>query len=238
MLPHFFYSTPLAPCPYLSGKFERKIATELKSPWPENLHNALSRAGFRRSHGIAYVPACPDCSACIPTRINVSEFRPDRTMRRVLARNADLSCVFAPPIATDEHFTLFAHYQKARHATGDMVQMTDEDYRSMIEESPIKTYLVEYRGHAGELLATCLTDQMDDGLSAVYSYYTASTSRRSLGTYMILSLIDHARRLKLPYVYLGFWIQNCRKMAYKSRFSGLEGYLNGQWTPLQETPLR
>lgn len=149
-----------------------------------------------------------------------------------MGKNADLVPRLAPPQATDEHYALFSHYQKIRHSAGDMVQMSDEDYRSMVEESPIATFLSEFRLQTGELQAACLMDQMDDGLSAVYSYYTAASPRRSLGTYMVLSLIEQARTMNLPYVYLGYWIADCRKMSYKTRFSALEGYMNGHWQPL------
>ena len=232
MRPYFFYSTPLSLCPYLSGKLERKVATELIGPNVEGLHDSLSRAGFRRSHAIAYVPACPECEACIPTRISVTHFKADRTMRRVIYRNADLVRTFVPPRATDEHYSLFSNYQKNRHETGDMVQMSSEDFRSMVEDSPINTFLTEFRTCDGTLKAACLTDKMDDGLSAVYSYFSSEDPRRSLGIYIVLSLIDYARTLALPYVYLGYWVAESRKMSYKTRFSALEGYRSGQWLPI------
>lgn len=233
MRPYFFYSTPLALCPYLSGKLERKVATELNGTQATGLHDTLSRAGFRRSHAIAYVPACPECEACIPTRIDVNRFKANRTMRRVIHRNADLIRGFVTPQATDEHYLLFSSYQKNRHGTGDMVQMSSEDFRSMVEDSPINTFLSEFRTADGTLEAACLTDRMDDGLSAVYSYFSDNEPRRSLGIHMVLSLIDYAHTLALPYLYLGYWVAESRKMSYKARFSGLEGYRTGRWQPIR-----
>jgi arginine-tRNA-protein transferase len=211
---------------------ERKIVTELSGPDAEALHEALSRAGFRRSHSIAYTPACPGCNACIPVRIVIPEFQPKRTMRRIVKANATLSARQIPPRATAEHYRLFSAYQEARHAGGDMALMGFYDYRSMVEDSPIKTFIVEFRSPDNTLKAVALTDRMSDGLSAVYSFYDPSARSASLGTYVILWLAAEARRLGLPYVYLGYWIPESNKMSYKSRFAPLEYFGPGGWQPL------
>jgi arginine-tRNA-protein transferase len=231
--PHFFFTTAPLPCPYITGRLERKIVTELNGPDAEVLHEALSRAGFRRSHSIAYTPACPGCNACIPVRIVAEGFAPDRTMRRIVRANDDLIATRVPARATAEQYRLFSRYQESRHSGGDMALMGFYDYRSMVEDSPIETFLVEYRTNDGTLIATCLADGMSDGLSAVYSFYEPDMPRRSLGTYIVTWLVEEALRRRLPYVYLGYWIAESRKMSYKSRFSPLEAFGPNGWQVLE-----
>jgi arginine-tRNA-protein transferase len=230
--PHFFFTTAPLPCPYVSGRLERKIVTELNGAEADTLHEALSRAGFRRSHSIAYTPACPGCNACIPVRIVVDGFRPDRTMRRVMRGNAGLTARRVPARATADQFRLFSRYQESRHSGGDMALMGFYDYRSMVEDSPIETFIVEFRDEAGELRAACLSDRMSDGLSAVYSFFDPDLEERSLGTFMVLWLVEESRRQSLPFVYLGYWIAESRKMSYKTRFQPLEAFGPDGWKRL------
>lgn len=232
--PHFFFTTAALPCPYLPERLERKIVTELNGPDSEVLHEALSRAGFRRSHSIAYTPACPGCNACVPVRINARQFDPDRTMRKVWRRNTDLTARLVPARATSEQYKLFSRYQESRHAGGDMALMGFYDYRSMVEDSPIDTFLLEFRLPDDNLVAVCLTDRMSDGLSAVYSFYAPDLAERSLGTFMVLWLIERSLDLGLPFVYLGYWIAESRKMAYKSRFQPLEAFGPNGWHRLED----
>ncbi|MDA8231227.1 MAG: arginyltransferase [Magnetospirillum sp.] len=234
--PHFFFTTAPLPCPYIPGRLERKIVTELNGPDAEVLHEALSRAGFRRSHSIAYTPACPGCNACIPVRIVVGSFLPDRTMRRIRRANADLTAQRVPARATAEHYRLFSRYQECRHKGGDMALMGFYDYRSMVEDSPIETFVIEFRRRDGALMAACLADRMSDGLSAVYSFYEPDLPQRSLGTYVVLWLVEEALRSGLPYVYLGYWIAESRKMSYKSRFRPLEAFGPNGWRVLDLPP--
>jgi arginine-tRNA-protein transferase len=233
--PHFFFTTAPLPCPYIAGRLERKIVTELNGPDADVLHEALSRAGFRRSHSIAYTPACPGCSACIPVRIVAGGFRPNRTMRKVLKANSGLTATRVPARASAEQFRLFARYQESRHSGGDMALMGFYDYRSMVEDSPIDTSVIEFRRHDGTLLACCLADRMSDGLSAVYSFFDPDFNECSFGTYVVLWLIDDANRQNLPYVYLGYWIAESRKMSYKTRFQPLEAFGPNGWHPLTPT---
>lgn len=231
--PHFFFTTAPLPCPYIAGRLERKIVTELNGSDADTLHEALSRAGFRRSHSIAYTPACPGCAACVPVRIVTQEFQPDRTMRRLFKANAGLTARQVPARASADQFRLFARYQESRHSGGDMALMGFYDYRSMVEDSPIDTFIVEFRDAEGELRAACLTDRMSDGLSAVYSFFDPDLSNQSLGTYMVLWLVEAARRQDLPYVYLGYWIAESRKMSYKTRFRPLEAFGADGWRGLE-----
>ena len=227
--PQFFYTTAPLPCPYLPGRTERKIVTELSGTEAEALHERLSRAGFRRSHNIAYAPVCPGCQACVPIRVVSEEFTPDRTQRRILRANADLTISEMPARATAEQFTLFQRYQKNRHADGDMAAMGYYDYRAMIEDTPISTGILEFRDAQDRLLGACLTDWLADGLSAVYSFFDTDQEKRSLGTFAVLWLIGRARSLGLPYVYLGYWVPESRKMAYKARFRPSEILMSGAW---------
>ena len=227
--PQFFYTTAPLPCPYLPGRTERKIVTELSGTEAEALHERLSRAGFRRSHNIAYAPVCPGCQACVPIRVVSEEFTPERTQRRILRANADLTVSEMPARATAEQFTLFQRYQKNRHADGDMAAMGYYDYRAMIEDTPISTGILEFRDAQDRLLGACLTDWLADGLSAVYSFFDTDEDKRSLGTFAVLWLIGRARSLGLPYVYLGYWVPESRKMAYKARFRPSEILISGAW---------
>ena len=228
-----FYSTRQAPCPYLPDRLERKVFTELVGGdrEPEALHETLTAAGFRRSHGIAYKPICQGCDSCVPVRVRTAEFEPNPSLRRVLIRNAEIAVAETGALATPEQFDLFARYEQARHAEGGMASMDFDDYQAMVEESPIQTSLFEFRDPDGKLIAVALTDVMQDGLSMVYSFFEPGMARRSLGTYMILWHIHFAVGRGSTYLYLGYWIKESRKMAYKGRFTPLERLGPDGWTP-------
>jgi len=227
-----FMITAEVPCPYLPGRMERKLVTELKGDKAPALFNLLSHAGFRRSHNIAYRPACPGCNACVPVRIHAARFKPSRSMRRIARRNADLRLAILPAKPTHEQFALFARYIAGRHAEGEMISMGPTDYGGMIGNSPVDTRLLECRDASGALIACCLTDWGLDGISAVYSFFDPAQTARSLGTFVVLALIQEALRQSLPYLYLGYWIAESRKMAYKQKFQPLEAYGAKGWQPL------
>ncbi len=235
--PQFFYTTAPLPCPYVPGRTERKVVTEITGPDADTLHDRLSRAGFRRSHNIAYAPVCPGCNACVPIRIPVATFQPDRSLRRILRANAGLEGFDVPARATAEQFQLFQRYQLARHSDGDMATMTFYDYRAMVEDTPIETQVIEFREPDDRLMGTCLMDRLGDGLSAVYSCFLPGHEKRSLGSFAILWLIERARALDLPYVYLGYWVQESRKMAYKARFRPCEVLAGGTWRTMTDADL-
>jgi len=220
------------PCPYVPGLVERNLFTELRGPGAHQLHNQLTLAGFRRSHHIVYRPACPQCSACQPVRVLAREFATTRSLRRVAARNADLTVKIRRPLASQEQFALFAHYQRSRHSGGEMAAMTFADYRAMVEDTAVETHLVEFYCPRRHLIAAILMDRLDDGLSAVYSFFDPDAIDRSLGTFMILWLIGQARTMDLPHVYLGYWIEQSAKMAYKMRFQPLETLRPEGWRRL------
>jgi leucyl-tRNA---protein transferase len=227
--PQFFFTTAPLPCPYLPDRLERKLVTELSGSVADSAHESLARSGFRRSHSIAYAPACPGCKACVPVRVAATEFRRRRSLGRIWRQNEDLIAIKVPARASTEQYELFARYQQSRHSGSDMALMGFYEYSAMIEDSPIDTFLVEYRDASGALCAVCLTDRTSDGLSAVYSFFETSKARDGLGNYVVLWLIEQAQRLELPYVYLGYWIENSPKMAYKARFQPLEQLIENGW---------
>jgi len=228
----FFFATAPLPCPYLPGRLERRVVTELVGRDAAALHDRLSLAGFRRSHNIAYAPACTGCQACIPVRIEIARFRPSRSQRRVLSRNRHLTAVEMRPAASGEQYEIFADYQESRHGGGDMAKMEYLDYQALVEETPVDTNLVEFRDCDRRLVAACLMDRVENGLSAVYSFFKPELGRLSLGTYMILWMVERTRALGLAYVYLGYWIDGCEKMSYKAQFRPLEARTPEGWRPL------
>jgi len=221
-------------CPYLPGRTERKLLTEISGPDARRRYDLLSLAGFRRSHRFAYRPACANCSACVPVRVAVEAFQPGRSLRRIQRTNADISAEMVPAKATPEQFALFRRYIESRHGDGEMTGMTEQEYRAMVEASDIDTRLAEFRAPDGTLLAVCLLDWLADGPSAVYSFFDPEESRRSLGTYVVLWLIGAAQEAAAAHVYLGYWIEGSRKMAYKARFRPLEALTGAAWGPLGE----
>lgn len=252
-LPHApqFYVTAPQPCPYLHGRAERKLFTALHGDNAADLNNALSRQGFRRSQNVLYRPSCESCTACMSARIRVADFVPSRTQRKLLRRNAALRRLSTSAWATEEQYELFRTYLDQRHADGGMADMDIFEFAAMIEETPVKSRVIEYRGprpdkhgrvpdtivsdQMGEeaenshLAAVCLTDVLDDGLSLVYSFYDPQLSAASLGSHIILDHVELARSAGLPYVYLGYWVPGSRKMDYKARFAALEIYKGGVW---------
>lgn len=240
VFPKFYVTTP-APCPYLPDRFERKVFTELAGGNPAALHENLSQAGFRRSQSVAYRPACQGCAACISVRIRITDFDWSRSFRRVINRNDDLARTDVEPWVTTEQFDLLKRYLDARHGTGGMADMSIIDYAEMVETSPVDTVISEYRSQAAltgpntrtpPLMAVTLTDVMADGLSMVYSFFNDAETRRSLGTYLILDHVRRARALGKEYVYLGYWVEESPKMAYKARFKPLERLTPNGWRDL------
>lgn len=237
--PQFFITNP-SPCPYLPGKQERKVFTHLIGQDACQLHDMLSVGGFRRSQNIAYRPSCNDCAACVSIRVPVDKFLWTKNFNRTVKRNNDLVSEFAPAKTSIEHYSLFSQYIDTRHQSGGMSEMTVLDFSSMVDESSVKTNLIEYRHRPkmpladpdpqkGPLAAVALTDTLSDGLSMIYSFFDPYLDKRSLGTFMILDHIIQAQKLGLPYVYLGFWIDGSPKMSYKSRFLPQERLTEDGW---------
>ena len=226
--PRFFVTSP-APCPYLPGRNERKVFTELKGPHADALNDALGRIGFRRSQNVAYRPSCLDCVSCVSVRVVADEFRASSTQRRNLKANGDLVVTECRPWSTTEQYDLLRRYLASRHPGGGMAAMDEVDFADMIEHSPVSSSIIEYREPSpdgsvpGRLIGACLTDRQGDGLSMIYSFYDPDhRTRAGLGNFIILDHIRRAAEEGLPYVYLGYWVNGSARMQYKVRYRPLE----------------
>ncbi|RVQ66446.1 arginyltransferase [Croceicoccus ponticola] len=223
-----FYVTAPAPCPYLPGRQERKVFTELSGSDSDALNDALGRIGFRRSQTVAYRPSCAGCNSCVSVRVVASEFKPSKSQARTIARNTDLVATACRPWSTVEQFELLQTYLASRHPGGGMSAMDEMDYADMVEQTPVTSYVIEYREPSdgdtpGRLVGACLTDRQNDGLSMIYSFYDPHHETRSgLGNYIILDHIQRSAGAGLSYVYLGYWIEGSSRMQYKVRYRPLE----------------
>ena len=230
-----FYVTAPQPCPYLEGRMERKLFTALQGENAQKLNDSLSQQGFRRSQNVLYRPSCAECSACLSARIDVSAFAPTKSQKRVVRRNTHIDRRAISPWATEAQYELFRTYLDTRHADGGMADMDVFEFSAMIEETPIRSRVIEYT-EDDALIAVSLTDVLGDGVSMVYSFFSPDYERNSLGTYLILDHIRIAQEAELPYVYLGYWVPGSQKMGYKANFSGLEVFVGGNWQKVPDPP--
>ena len=228
-----FYVTAPQPCPYLTGRMERKLFTSLQGENAQQLNDGLSQQGFRRSQNVLYRPSCADCAACLSARIIATDFKPSKSQKRVLKKNTHLERRVTSPWATEEQYDLFRRYLDSRHADGGMADMDVFEFAAMIEETPIRSRVIEYIDTTTKtLVAVCLTDVLQDGLSMVYSFFDPEYESSSLGTFIILDHVEIARSGDLPYVYLGYWVPGSPKMDYKAKFSALQIYKQNEWAPI------
>jgi arginine-tRNA-protein transferase len=232
--PRFFVTAP-APCPYVPGRTERKVFAELKGGSAVEMSEALGRIGFRRSQNVVYRPSCDFCQACVSMRVMAPMFAPTASQKKLLRRHADLEVSACEPWATTEQWSLLRRYLAVRHPQGGMAAMDAHDYADMVEQTPVDTVVVEYRepssdGQPGRLVGCCLTDKQSDGLSMIYSFYEPdSVTRRGLGSFIILDHIIRAGDAGMPYVYLGYWIDDCDRMSYKKSYQPAEALIAGIW---------
>jgi arginine-tRNA-protein transferase len=232
--PRFFVTAP-APCPYVPGRTERKVFAELKGGSAMEMSEALGRIGFRRSQNVVYRPSCDFCQACVSMRVMAPMFEPTASQKKLLRRHADLEVSACEPWATAEQWSLLRRYLAVRHPQGGMAAMDAHDYADMVEQTPVDTVVVEYRepssdGQPGRLVGCCLTDKQSDGLSMIYSFYEPdSVTRRGLGSFIILDHIIRAGDAGMPYVYLGYWIDDCDRMSYKKSYQPAEALIAGIW---------
>ncbi|HEY8553319.1 MAG TPA: arginyltransferase [Burkholderiales bacterium] len=232
--PDIFLSMP-HPCSYLPGKTAATLFIDPRFPLDRERYGTFTRLGFRRSGDLIYRPHCPGCNACVPVRIPAARFTPNRGQRRVWKRNAGVEVVAHPPVFVQEHFDLYLRYQSVRHPGGGMDDPDPQKYMNFLTGRRVETVFYEMREH-GTLLGVAVVDRLNDGLSAVYTFYDPDRTTRGLGTFAILWQVEEARRLGLPWVYLGYWIAESPKMAYKTRFRPIEAYRGGQWTELDPPP--
>ena len=223
-----FYLTANYACSYLPDRQARSQVATPAHFIDGEAYSQLIRAGFRRSGQFTYRPMCEACRDCVPVRVVAAEFVPNRTQRRCQLRNVHLEARFLPLTYNDAHFALYRKYQANRHVGGGMDKDGSEQYTQFLLSSNVNSMLVEFRD-AGELVMVSVIDQIEDGLSAVYTFFDPAREKASLGTYGVLWQIDLARRLELPYVYLGYWIGATPKMAYKKQYQPLEGRVDGRW---------
>ena len=225
-----FFMTKETKCPYLDNKSEKRLVTDLNNnPF---LFDELSLSGFRRIENWMYRPSCNNCTECKSYRINVKKFILTKSLKRIKKNNLEVSSLLKKNFASKEYYDLFSTYQNKRHTGSSMSSMTFEDFKSMIECSPINTQLYEFRNKAKKLIGLMLFDYQKDGLSAVYSFYDVKFEKNGLGNFMILELIELAKKLNLDYEYLGYYIKNASRMNYKLKFKQGELYSDGKWNKI------
>jgi len=226
-----FYATAPYGCSYLPGRVARSQVATPTHLIDADTYAQLVRAGFRRSGVFTYRPHCDACRECLPARVIVDEFAPKRAQRRALAHQNSLVAGKRPLTFREEHYALYQRYQAARHQGGGMDQDSRDQYAHFLLKTNVDSRLIEFR-EAGRLRIVCIVDMLDDGMSSVYTFYDSDQTRASYGSYAILWQIAHCRRMNLPYLYLGYWIPDSRKMAYKAKFRPLEVFRDGCWTRL------
>ncbi|MCG7199377.1 arginyltransferase [Marinobacter pelagius] len=228
-----FFATPPHDCSYLPDREATTMFVDPRANIDKKLYSQLTALGFRRSGSHYYRPHCEHCNACIPVRLKTDEFQPDRSQRRVLKRNGDLQCALVPARFAEEYYSLYARYINERHSDGDMYPPSRDQFTSFLVEGATDSWFLEMRLD-GKLVGLAAIDVLDDGLSAIYTVFAPELDHRSLGTFAILWQIEEAKRRRLPHLYLGYWIKQCRKMNYKTRFQPIEALRDGHWRTMDE----
>lgn len=227
-----FFATPAHDCSYLPDREATTMFVDPRAQVDKRLYSQLTALGFRRSGSHYYRPHCEHCNACTPVRLRVEDFKPDRSQRRVMAKNQDLTCRMVRASFSERYYSLYSHYIEQRHSDGDMYPPSREQFTSFLVEGATDSWFVEIL-HNEKLVGLAAVDLLDEGLSAIYTVFDPAYEQRSLGTFAILWQVEEAKRQCLPYLYLGYWIAECKKMNYKTRFRPIEALKDGHWQVME-----
>ncbi len=222
------YQSPEQPCDYLPGQFSSSQFIDPSLPLTTAIYSLLAEQGFRRSGGQIYRPMCQNCSACVATRLLVEAFVPNRNQRRILKKNRDVIVSIHPARYEEEYYALYIRYQQSRHTGGSMSESSPTDFCDFLTSDWCDTSFIEYRVE-DKLVAVAVTDLLDEGFSALYTFFDPTLASRSLGVFSVLKQAELAKAAGKKWLYLGYWIEDCQKMAYKSNYQPLEGFINNQW---------
>ena len=222
------YLTKSHDCSYVNGETAINLVPDPNLTMNMDIYSQLIQLGYRRSGDHTYKPHCNDCSLCLSCRVPVKHFLPKKSQSRCLKRNQDLSINITPAYYSDEHFSLYSNYLLARHPDGGMANPKPEDFKNFLYCDWSNTDFIEIRLNE-TLIAVAVTDKVGNGLSAVYSYFSPNEKQRSLGNFCILQQIQHAKTMQYDYLYMGYWVKNCRKMEYKNNFQPMEILKDARW---------
>lgn len=229
-----FYATPEHECSYLEGKTAKTLFVDPQAEISNDTYSQLSDLGFRRSGKHIYRPHCDECQACISVRIPLPPFRLSKSQKRIISKNKDLVVKLCEPRFSQEYYALYSRYINERHRDGDMFPPSLEQFTSFLVEGQEKTRFIEFRTKIGELLAVSVVDFLNQGMSAIYTFFDPSHDKRSLGSYCILWQLQYCAENRLNYLYLGYWVRQCRKMNYKISFRPIEFLIDGHWTLIEQ----